>query len=53
MRLPSVAIEIENGGDAATPIKLAFLACLGHIDLTCSWAKREKGLPRASSIRAI
>ncbi|KAI3668573.1 hypothetical protein L1987_88408 [Smallanthus sonchifolius] len=40
---PSVAISIENGGDSATPIQLAFLACLGHIDLTCSWAReREK-----------
>ncbi|KAI3776181.1 hypothetical protein L1987_45952 [Smallanthus sonchifolius] len=40
---PSVTISIENGGDSATPIQLAFLACLGHIDLTCSWAReREK-----------
>lgn len=41
MRPPSVAIEIENGGDSATPIKLAFL--VGHIDLTCSWAREREG----------
>ncbi|KAI3666450.1 hypothetical protein L1987_89048 [Smallanthus sonchifolius] len=40
---PSVAISIENGGDSATPIQLAFLACLGHIDLTCSWAREREG----------
>ncbi|KAI3821013.1 hypothetical protein L1987_08569 [Smallanthus sonchifolius] len=37
-----VAISIENGGDSATSIHLAFLACLGHIDLTCSWAREKE-----------
>ncbi|KAD0429714.1 hypothetical protein E3N88_44206 [Mikania micrantha] len=35
---PSVAISIENGGASAT----LFLACLGHIDLTCSWAREKE-----------
>lgn len=42
---PSVAIEIENGGDFATPIKLAFLACLPwshRLDLLLGKRERQE-----------